>query len=202
LPREISAPRFEGNCQGNATGHAAGHGDPARDAVLMSKLVLLPIGAVAALGAVALGISAFGSAVAASSPKLPLPAAAAQADKPAAAAVAYAQEQLGKPYAWGATGPASFDCSGLTYAAYQQAGVTVPRTSEQQWLALPHVPAGGAIHAGDLVFFNPGEFATGLPGHVGIYIGGGRMIDAPHTGAVVRIDAVSSFASYVGAARP
>jgi len=119
----------------------------------------------------------------------------------AAAALAYASRQIGKAYQWGASGPDSFDCSGLTYAAYQEAGIVIPRTSEQQWLAFPHV-AVGSLRPGDLVFFNPGEFAAGLPGHVGIYIGEGRMIDAPHTGAVVRVDPVASFGEYVGAARP
>jgi cell wall-associated NlpC family hydrolase len=171
----------------------------------MPKLLLLPLGAVAAVSALAIGISAVGSSRAATT-LAPLPSSAvsnrvAEASPGAPAAVAYAYEQLGKPYQWGASGPDSFDCSGLTFAAYEQAGVAIPRTSEQQWLALPHIPFG-SMRPGDLVFFNPGEFAAGLPGHVGIYIGEGRMIDAPHTGAVVRVDAIAVFGDYVGAARP
>jgi cell wall-associated NlpC family hydrolase len=117
--------------------------------------------------------------------------------------VAFARRQLGVPYLWGGTGPNGFDCSGLTQAAYASAGLDIPRTSEQQWLALPHLPAPSQLRPGDLVFFNAGEFAPGLPGHVGIYIGHGQMIDAPHTGAVIRADPVSTFGNeYVGAARP
>jgi cell wall-associated NlpC family hydrolase len=170
----------------------------------MSKLLLLPLGAVAAVSAVAIGISTVGSSLAVTLPASPPPAVssgAASAIPGAPTALTYAYEQLGKPYEWGASGPDSFDCSGLTYAAYEQAGVAIPRTSEQQWLALPHVPFG-SMRPGDLVFFNPGEFAAGLPGHVGIYVGDGRMIDAPHTGAVVRVDSVVSFGEYVGAGRP
>lgn len=98
----------------------------------------------------------------------------------AAKAIRYALGQLGVPYRWGGESPASgFDCSGLTQAAYAAAGITIPRTSEQQWLALPHVPLADAL-PGDLVFFNPGEFIPGLPGHVGIYLGNGRFVDPPH----------------------
>jgi cell wall-associated NlpC family hydrolase len=120
----------------------------------------------------------------------------------AATAVRYAVHQLGKPYVWGGDTPAGgFDCSGLTQAAYAAAGIALPRTSEAQWQALPHVPAAD-LRPGDLVFFHPGEFKAGLPGHVGIYIGGGQFIDAPHSGAVVRIDTLSGYAPLYGAARP
>lgn len=119
----------------------------------------------------------------------------------AAAAIEFAYGQLGKPYQWGAAGPDSFDCSGLTYAAYERAGVRMPRTAEQQWLALPHVDLGD-LQPGDLVFFNPGEFVPGLPGHVGIYVGDGNMIDAPHSGSVVGVDQLRTFGHLVGAARP
>jgi cell wall-associated NlpC family hydrolase len=115
--------------------------------------------------------------------------------------VAYAVRQLGVQYLWGGTGPGGFDCSGITQAAYAAAGVAIPRTSEQQWLALPRV-APRDLRPGDLVFFNAGEFAAGLPGHVGIYLGTDQMIDAPHTGAVVRRESVAGFSDYVGAARP
>ena len=118
-----------------------------------------------------------------------------------AVAVAFAMRQLGVPYLWGGTGVGGFDCSGLTQAAYAAAGITIPRTSEQQWLALPHVPDDEPLQPGDLVFFNPGEFAAGLPGHVGIYVGNGEMIDAPHSDSVVQVEAVSTFGQYVGAVR-
>ena len=119
----------------------------------------------------------------------------------ARAVVGFAVRQIGVPYRWGGTGQGGYDCSGLTQAAYEAAGVAIPRTSEQQWLALPQVPTS-QLRPGDLVFFNPGEFAPGLPGHVGIYIGNDQMIDAPHSGAVVRIDDVATFGLYIGAARP
>jgi cell wall-associated NlpC family hydrolase len=122
-------------------------------------------------------------------------------DAAAAKAIQYALAQLGVPYRWGGDGPGGFDCSGLTQAAYAAAGVAIPRTSEQQWLALPHVPLKDAL-PGDLVFFNPGEFIPGLPGHVGIYLGNGQFIDAPHAGATVRIDTLASYPPVFGVARP
>ena len=68
-------------------------------------------------------------------------------------------------------------------------------------MALPHVPLD-QLQPGDLVFFDPGEFLAGLPGHVGIYIGSGDMIDAPHTGATVRIENLADWPTPMGAARP
>jgi cell wall-associated NlpC family hydrolase len=168
----------------------------------MRRLIAIAAGSVALLtsGGVALGVLG-GTATSGSGA-----AAASSGGAPSAgvarAVVAYADRQLGVPYLWGGTGPGGFDCSGLTQAAYAAAGVAIPRTSEQQWLTLPHLTSTNQLRPGDLVFFNAGEFAPGLPGHVGIYIGNGQMIDAPHTGAVVRKDALSMFASYVGAARP
>ncbi len=107
--------------------------------------------------------------------------------KAAAKAIAYARAQLGKPYVWGATGPGAFDCSGLTYAAYRAAGVDIPRVSGAQWRHGPRVPHGRE-QPGDLVFFNSGPgTSTNNPGHVGLVIGGGKMIAAPHTGTVVQV---------------
>ena len=93
-------------------------------------------------------------------------------------AVAFAYAQLGKPYQWGATGPGSFDCSGLTQAAWAAAGVSIPRTTYEQWAALPHI-ATSAIQPGDLLYYD-GE------GHVAMYVGGGYIIDAPQTGMDVQ----------------
>lgn len=115
-------------------------------------------------------------------------------------AISWAYTHLGDPYQWGGNGP-YYDCSGFTRAAYAAAGIAIPRTSEQQWLTLPHV-ADGQLRVGDLVFFNPGEFVKGLPGHVGIYIGSGFMIADPHTGAVVQVQSITGAGEYVGAARP
>ena len=69
-----------------------------------------------------------------------------------AAAIAFAREQLGKPYLWGGTGPDAFDCSGLVMMAYRAAGISIPRTSQQQWAWGPQVPAS-QVKPGDLVFF-------------------------------------------------
>jgi cell wall-associated NlpC family hydrolase len=96
-----------------------------------------------------------------------------QADK----AVAFAYAQLGKPYVWGATGPDSYDCSGLMYAAWGAAGITLPRDTYGEWANLPHIPLS-SLQPGDLILYN-GE------SHVAMYVGGGYIIDAPHTGAVV-----------------
>jgi peptidoglycan DL-endopeptidase CwlO len=96
-----------------------------------------------------------------------------QADK----AVAFAYAQLGKPYVYGATGPDSYDCSGLVQAAWAAAGVAIPRTTFEDWDDLPHIPVSEMV-PGDLIIYD-GE------GHVAIYVGDGYIIDAPHTGADV-----------------
>jgi cell wall-associated NlpC family hydrolase len=131
------------------------------------------------------------------------PAPASAAPTPAAGeAVSYALAQIGTPYRWGGETPGvGFDCSGLTQVAWAAAGIAIPRTSEAQWSGLPHVPLD-QLQPGDLVFFNPGEFIAGLPGHVGIYIGGDEMVDAPHTGATVRIENLATWPTPMGAARP
>ena len=111
------------------------------------------------------------------------------APSPAAAtAVAYARAQLGKPYVYGATGPDAFNCSGLTQAAWQAAGVTIPRSSEDQWADLPHV---SSPQPGDLVFYT-GSPIDPPPGHVTMYLGGGQMIEAYGTGVPVRVTPVRS----------
>jgi cell wall-associated NlpC family hydrolase len=112
----------------------------------------------------------------------------------AAAAIAFARAQLGKPYVYAAAGPDSYDCSGLTMAAWGAAGVSLPHYSGAQYDMLPKVPLS-AMQPGDLVFWGGGGSQ-----HVGIYIGGGLMIHAPHTGDVVKIAPV--YGSPVGAARP
>jgi cell wall-associated NlpC family hydrolase len=113
----------------------------------------------------------------------------------AAAAVRYAYAQLGDPYEWGAAGPNSFDCSGLTMMAWRQAGVSLPHSSSQQYASGRRV-ARSDLQPGDLVFF------YSPISHVGIYIGNGKMIHAPHPGDVVKIDPISYISSYAGAVRP
>jgi cell wall-associated NlpC family hydrolase len=103
----------------------------------------------------------------------------------AAAAVAFAASKLGVPYVWGGTGPDGYDCSGLVQAAYRAAGVPLPRVAQTQYDAGPRLSQFGSPVPGDLVFF--GTSARDVS-HVGLYIGAGEMIDAPHTGAVVRIE--------------
>jgi cell wall-associated NlpC family hydrolase len=111
-------------------------------------------------------------------------------------AVAYAYSKLGDPYVYGATGPSSFDCSGLVQAAWASAGVAIPRTTYEQVAALPAVSTS-ALQPGDLLFFD-GD------GHVGIYVGGGYLIDAPQTGLNVEKVALSGWysANLDSAARP
>jgi uncharacterized protein YycO len=103
-----------------------------------------------------------------------------------AAAIGYAEQQLGKPYLFGGTGPDAFDCSGLVMMAYRAAGVDIERTSEQQWATEVRVPAS-QVQPGDLVFFAGSDGTTTSPGHVGLVIGGGRMIEAYATGFPIRI---------------
>ncbi|MFE2374785.1 NlpC/P60 family protein [Streptomyces sp. NPDC059398] len=112
----------------------------------------------------------------------------------AARAVAFAYGALGKPYVWGATGPSSFDCSGLTQAAYRSAGVSLPRTTYTQINSGQRV-GRSELAPGDLVFFYSGI------SHVGIYVGGGQMIHAPHPGAPVRLAPVGQM-PFAGATRP
>lgn len=103
----------------------------------------------------------------------------------AAKVVDYACSKLGSPYAWGATGPNSFDCSGLTYAAYRAAGITLPRIAADQSHVGQRISLSQA-RPGDLVFYR----GTQSPGHVAIYIGDGLRIHAPHSGDYVRIATV------------
>ncbi|KPC80116.1 MULTISPECIES: C40 family peptidase [Streptomyces] len=111
----------------------------------------------------------------------------------AAQAIDFAYGALGKPYVWGATGPSSFDCSGLTQAAWRAAGVSLPRTTYTQINAGQRV-SRSELAPGDLVFFYSGVT------HVGLYIGGGQMIHAPRPGAPVRIAPISEM-PFAGATR-
>ncbi|MFJ3774383.1 NlpC/P60 family protein [Streptomyces sp. NPDC090075] len=104
---------------------------------------------------------------------------ATKADK----AIAFARAQIGKPYVWGATGPGSYDCSGLSQAAWKAAGVSLPRTTYDQVNAGTTVSLADA-RPGDLVFFYDDV------SHVGIYIGNGMMIHAPKPGAYVREESI------------
>jgi peptidoglycan DL-endopeptidase CwlO len=122
-------------------------------------------------------------------PPVSVPTGGTGAGHPDAASIAL--RYLGVPYVYGGASPSGFDCSGLVMYVYSQLGISLPHYTVAQWNATQPISSPAP---GDLVFFN------GL-GHVGIYIGGGRFVDAPHTGSVVRIDSISGFGSYDGARR-
>ncbi|NEA41614.1 hypothetical protein G3I42_20585 [Streptomyces sp. SID11385] len=104
----------------------------------------------------------------------------------AGAAFSAAQSQLGKPYVFGATGPSSYDCSGLTSWAYRQAGVSLPRTSQAQANAGTRIYSQSQLQVGDLVLF------YGDLHHIGLYAGNGQVLHAPRTGTVVRYEAIGN----------
>ncbi|MGH3313805.1 MAG: NlpC/P60 family protein [Streptomyces sp.] len=115
---------------------------------------------------------------------------AAKAEK----VIAYAKQQLGKPYVWGATGPSSFDCSGLTMGAWKTAGITLPRTTWDQ-VEVGTKVAKSSMKPGDLVFFYDDI------SHVGIYAGNGQMIHAPKPGTDVRYESID-YMPFHSAVRP
>lgn len=106
--------------------------------------------------------------------------------------VTEARKFLGDPYQYGATGPSSFDCSGLVYYVAKQLGFSVPRTSEEQYQSGTPVTVD-QLEPGDLVFAAGSDGTASAPGHVGIYAGGQEVIEAPHTGADVRVTPLSQF---------
>jgi len=121
----------------------------------------------------------------------------------ASTVLSWAERQLGKPYRYAAAGPGSFDCSGLTMDALAQAGIGATHNANLQWLQTrAHHVAEGRLVAGDLVFFAGADGTLTAPGHVGIYVGDGEIIDAPFTGADVRFDPLTSVGGYVGATDP
>ena len=110
------------------------------------------------------------------------------------AAVSVALKELGTPYVWGGAAPGGFDCSGLVSWAYAQAGLGgLPHFTGALWASGTHISAS-ELAPGDLVFYN------GL-NHVGMYIGGGNFVEAPHTGDVVKISSMSARSGFVGAVR-
>ncbi|MEU1947567.1 NlpC/P60 family protein [Streptomyces sp. NPDC020125] len=109
-------------------------------------------------------------------------------------ALAYALNQIGKPYVWGAEGPNSFDCSGLTSSAWAYAGRLIPRTSQEQWRQLPRVPLN-KLRPGDLVIYYKGA------SHVAMYAGNGQVVQAPRPGQQVKLSPLASNPLH-GAVRP
>ncbi|MFF0473370.1 NlpC/P60 family protein [Streptomyces sp. NPDC004284] len=109
----------------------------------------------------------------------------ASASERAAAAFAAARSRVGLPYVWGASGPASFDCSGLTSWAFRQAGVTIPRTSQAQAGVGTRIDSLGALKPGDLIIMRSDL------SHVGFYAGNGQILHAPKPGAQVRYESIA-----------
>lgn len=112
-------------------------------------------------------------------------------------AVSAAKAQIGDPYRYGATGPGAFDCSGLVQYAWRKAGVKLPRVAASQFARIRKKVSWKDLQPGDLMFFH------GL-GHVGMYVGHGKMIHSPRTGERVRIDKLSGYrkSTFAGAVRP
>jgi cell wall-associated NlpC family hydrolase len=100
-------------------------------------------------------------------------------------ALKVAESKHGDPYRWGATGPNSFDCSGLTYYAFRHVGRHLPRTAEAQYEHVRHIPFS-QLRPGDLVFFHYGSYVY----HVGIYAGHWEIWHAPHSGSYVRLERI------------
>ena len=119
-------------------------------------------------------------------PRLSRPAAYVARGSAAAIAVRYALDQLGKPYRWGGDGPSSYDCSGLTSMAYRSAGVTIPRVARWQYQAGHHIPLR-SLAAGDLVFYASNTASPATIGHVGMYLGSGRIVEAAKRSVPIRI---------------
>ena len=127
-------------------------------------------------------------------------------DAQQATAVAFALAQLGEPYVFGATGPNSWDCSGLTMRAWQAAGVTIPRTTFTQVTTGIAIPDLTNAQPGDLLFIPGSDGTRTRPGHVGLHIGTGGdgrpyLVQAPHTGDVVKVTPVASWAGQIVAIR-
>jgi cell wall-associated NlpC family hydrolase len=113
----------------------------------------------------------------------------------------FALSQIGKPYQWGAVGPSTYDCSGLAMVAWSQAGVSLLHYTGDQWNEGAHVSLSD-MQRGDLIFYATNNADPATIHHVGIYIGGGQMVDAPYTGVDVRIDSIYQPGQPIGAVRP
>lgn len=164
---------------------AAARAAQARLASIQTSLAALAAGAVGGGGGGGGGSAGSGGP---KFPSAPIPVGAGASE-----AVAAAESRVGDPYVWGAAGPTAFDCSGLVMWAWAAAGVSLPHFSGAQYADTTHIPMS-ALQPGDLVFFaNPGE-------HVAMYVGGGMIVEAPHTGATVHV--IPMYSEFVLASRP
>lgn len=120
---------------------------------------------------------------------------------PIVAVITFALAQLGKPYVYGATGPNAYDCSGLVLAAYAHIGVHLPRTTYQQVNAGTPVFGITQLRPGDLLFIPGSDGTPQAPGHVGMYVGAGTLIQAPATGQTVRLSPLNQWTSSLAAMR-
>ncbi|SFB56764.1 Cell wall-associated hydrolase, NlpC family [Amycolatopsis marina] len=111
-----------------------------------------------------------------------------------------ALSRRGSEYEWGATGPSEFDCSGLTSWAYRQAGISIPRTSRQQYQAGKQVGLN-ELQPGDLLFYDDGTGNPGAIHHVGMFVGSGKMVDAPTEGQLVDVRSMEGDGHLIGARR-
>ncbi|MEV5543183.1 C40 family peptidase [Saccharopolyspora shandongensis] len=111
-----------------------------------------------------------------------------------------ALSKRGSEYVWGSKGPGTFDCSGLTYWAYKQAGITIPGNSRAQW-GVGRPVSKDQLQPGDLIFFDDGSGNPSKIHHVGMYVGGGKMIDAPTEGQLVDVRSAKGDGHYIGARR-
>lgn len=130
----------------------------------------------------------------------PLVSPTAHAGTKALAVVDATKQYLGTPYVWGGESPKGFDCSGLLQYVWKGAGVNIPRTTYAQFQTGRKV-SKGKLQPGDAVFFTGSDPQNGLPGHVGMYIGDGKFIEAPHTGAKVQISTLAGRKDFVGGRR-
>lgn len=120
---------------------------------------------------------------------------------PIVAVITFALAQLGKPYVYGATGPNAYDCSGLVVASYDRIGVHLPRTTYQQVNVGAPIYDVAHLRAGDLLFIPGSDGTPQAPGHVGLYLGNGTLIQAPQTGQTVRLSPLSQWAGALAAIR-
>ena len=144
--------------------------------------------------------SAASAAGAASAPAVSFPNSPASSQQGNIAAD-WALSQIGRPYQWGGAGPYTYDCSGLTMVAWAHAGVALLHYTGDQWVEGVHVPLD-SLQRGDLLFYATDNSDPATIHHVGIYIGGGDMVDAPYTGVDVRIDSIDAPGVPIGAVRP